>query len=86
MREYNRNIDVDLEVWGSKAEWYIDMANWGLDKSISTTRNDCVSFLRQERAIPTWKPKSRIHHKMEKSTVIRKSEHGEVLKEPTSHM
>lgn len=60
-REYNRNTDVYLEVWGSKFEGPTDVTSWRLGKSISGRGNYCVGFLRQERAMPTWKPKSRIN-------------------------
>lgn len=56
MREYNRNIDVGLEVWGSKDEECIDMTSWSLNKGISSTGDDIVGFLRQEIVMPTWKP------------------------------
>ena len=41
MREYNRNTDVDLVVWGSKSEGHIDVNSWKLGKSILGGRDDC---------------------------------------------
>ena len=41
MREYNRNTDVDLEVWGSKPEGHLDVNSWKLGKTISGGRDDC---------------------------------------------